>query len=259
MRWRTTSGDISMAARCWRALTRGPIELPLVAPTQARGLGKRRGGSRAHRRHAVLRAPGTTRPFRTGTRRTGRAIHRVNSHRYPVCRIIDRGRAVETGPRPDRRTSLPTIRSRRFDCSSLSAAASSGSPNTTPPTKRWRRLWSISRNHPDAEQLVSPAGAPAATDAAPLPRQAHPATRGTPELRAEMDRDGNWPPADRVKLLIEAAYAANLDARDAQAAVDIRQRPISHFGSWARVTSSRSRPRAPAAQPCGEPTDTTSR
>ena len=32
------------------------------------------------------------------------------------------------------------------------------------------------------------------------------------ELRAEMDRDGNWSPADRVRLLIEAAYAANLDA-----------------------------------------------
>jgi serine/threonine-protein kinase len=41
-------------------------------------------------------------------------------------------------------------------------------------------------------------------------------------LRLEMDRDGNWPPADRVKLLIEAAYAANLDARDEQAAVDIQ-------------------------------------
>ena len=37
-----------------------------------------------------------------------------------------------------------------------------------------------------------------------------------------MDRDGNWSPADRVKLLIEAAYAANLDARDEQAAVDIQ-------------------------------------
>ena len=43
-----------------------------------------------------------------------------------------------------------------------------------------------------------------------------------PELRSEMDRDGNWSPADRVKLLIEAAYAANLDAKDEQAAVDIQ-------------------------------------
>jgi serine/threonine protein kinase len=42
------------------------------------------------------------------------------------------------------------------------------------------------------------------------------------ELRSEMDRDGNWSPADRVKLLIEAAYAANLDARDEQAVVDIQ-------------------------------------
>ncbi len=43
-----------------------------------------------------------------------------------------------------------------------------------------------------------------------------------PELRAEMERDGSWPPAERVQLLIEAAYAENLDARDAQAAVDIQ-------------------------------------
>ena len=42
------------------------------------------------------------------------------------------------------------------------------------------------------------------------------------ELRADMDRDGNWSPADRVRLLIEAAYAANLDANDAQAAVDMQ-------------------------------------
>ncbi len=42
------------------------------------------------------------------------------------------------------------------------------------------------------------------------------------ELRAEMDR-GDWPAADRVRLLIEAAYAANLDARDDQAAVDIQK------------------------------------
>jgi tetratricopeptide (TPR) repeat protein len=42
------------------------------------------------------------------------------------------------------------------------------------------------------------------------------------ELRSEMDRDGDWPPADRVSLLIEAAYAANLDANDAQAAADIQ-------------------------------------
>jgi len=42
------------------------------------------------------------------------------------------------------------------------------------------------------------------------------------ELRSEMDRDGNWSSADRVKLLIESAYAANLDARDAEAAVDIQ-------------------------------------
>jgi len=43
-----------------------------------------------------------------------------------------------------------------------------------------------------------------------------------PALRSEMDRDGNWSSADRVKLLIEAAYAANVDARDAQAAIDIQ-------------------------------------
>jgi serine/threonine-protein kinase len=42
------------------------------------------------------------------------------------------------------------------------------------------------------------------------------------ELRSEMDRDGHWSSADRVRLLIEAAYAANLDARDEQAAVDIQ-------------------------------------
>jgi eukaryotic-like serine/threonine-protein kinase len=42
------------------------------------------------------------------------------------------------------------------------------------------------------------------------------------ELRSEMDRDGNWSSADRVKLLIEAAFAANLDARDEQAAVDLQ-------------------------------------
>jgi eukaryotic-like serine/threonine-protein kinase len=42
------------------------------------------------------------------------------------------------------------------------------------------------------------------------------------ELRSEMDRDGNWSSADRVKLLIEAAFAANLDASDEQAAVDIQ-------------------------------------
>jgi serine/threonine protein kinase len=41
------------------------------------------------------------------------------------------------------------------------------------------------------------------------------------ELRAEMER-GGWPPADRVRFLIEAAYAANLDANDDQAAVDIQ-------------------------------------
>jgi serine/threonine protein kinase len=40
-------------------------------------------------------------------------------------------------------------------------------------------------------------------------------------LRAEMEH-GDWPPADRVRFLIEAAYAANLDARDDQAAVDIQ-------------------------------------
>ncbi|MBC8026082.1 MAG: serine/threonine protein kinase, partial [Steroidobacteraceae bacterium] len=43
-----------------------------------------------------------------------------------------------------------------------------------------------------------------------------------PELRSEMERDGDWSAADRVKLLIEAAYAANLDARNKQAAVDIQ-------------------------------------
>jgi serine/threonine protein kinase/tetratricopeptide (TPR) repeat protein len=43
-----------------------------------------------------------------------------------------------------------------------------------------------------------------------------------PKLRSEMERDGNWSSADRVKLLIEAAYAANLDARDEQAAADIQ-------------------------------------
>ncbi|HYJ42629.1 MAG TPA: serine/threonine-protein kinase [Steroidobacteraceae bacterium] len=43
-----------------------------------------------------------------------------------------------------------------------------------------------------------------------------------PALRSEMDRDGNWSPADRVKLLIEAAYSANLDALDERAAVDIQ-------------------------------------
>ena len=37
-----------------------------------------------------------------------------------------------------------------------------------------------------------------------------------------MDRDGNWAPADRVRLLIEAAYVANLDANDAQAALDMQ-------------------------------------
>ena len=42
------------------------------------------------------------------------------------------------------------------------------------------------------------------------------------ELRSDMERDGSWPPADRVRLLIEAAFAANLDANDAQAAVDIQ-------------------------------------
>jgi len=42
------------------------------------------------------------------------------------------------------------------------------------------------------------------------------------ELRADMDRDRNWPPADRVRLLIEAAFAANLDANDDQAAVDMQ-------------------------------------
>jgi serine/threonine protein kinase len=42
------------------------------------------------------------------------------------------------------------------------------------------------------------------------------------ELRAEMIRDGDWPAADRVKLLIEAAYAANLDASDDQAVIDIQ-------------------------------------
>ena len=77
--------------------------VPLDASTQARCLGKRRSGSRARRRHAVLHAPGTTRPFRRGTRRTGRAIHCVNSHRYSVCRITDRRRTAEAGPRPNRR------------------------------------------------------------------------------------------------------------------------------------------------------------
>ncbi len=43
-----------------------------------------------------------------------------------------------------------------------------------------------------------------------------------PELRSEMERDGDWSAADRVKLLIEAAYVANLDARDEQAAADIQ-------------------------------------
>jgi serine/threonine protein kinase/tetratricopeptide (TPR) repeat protein len=43
-----------------------------------------------------------------------------------------------------------------------------------------------------------------------------------PRLRADMERDGDWSPADRVKLLIEAAYAANLDAKDDQAVVDLQ-------------------------------------
>ena len=43
-----------------------------------------------------------------------------------------------------------------------------------------------------------------------------------PELRSEMEREGDWPPADRVKLLIESAYANNVDARDDQAARDIQ-------------------------------------
>ena len=67
------------------------------------------------------------------------------------------------------------------------------------------------------------------------------------ELRAEMDRDGNWSPADRVRLLIEAAYAANLDANDDQAAVDIEAAADLALARWAHVTSSRSTPPAPAA------------
>jgi serine/threonine-protein kinase len=43
-----------------------------------------------------------------------------------------------------------------------------------------------------------------------------------PALRSEMDRNGNWSAADRVRLLIEAALSANLYAADEQAVVDIQ-------------------------------------
>ncbi len=41
-------------------------------------------------------------------------------------------------------------------------------------------------------------------------------------IQVEMDRDGAWPPEDRVRFLIESAFAKNLDARDDEAAVDIQ-------------------------------------
>jgi serine/threonine protein kinase/tetratricopeptide (TPR) repeat protein len=41
-------------------------------------------------------------------------------------------------------------------------------------------------------------------------------------LQSEMERDGAWPPEDRIRFLIESSYANNLDARDDQAAVDIQ-------------------------------------
>jgi eukaryotic-like serine/threonine-protein kinase len=43
-----------------------------------------------------------------------------------------------------------------------------------------------------------------------------------PGLRSEMERDGTWPAEHRVRLLIEAAFANNLDARDDQAAADVQ-------------------------------------
>lgn len=43
-----------------------------------------------------------------------------------------------------------------------------------------------------------------------------------PALQSEMERGGDWPAEDRVRFLIESAYAKNLDARDDEAAVDIQ-------------------------------------
>jgi eukaryotic-like serine/threonine-protein kinase len=81
---------------------------------------------------------------------------------------------------------------------------------------------SISRNHPGAEDSYFRQARVQQLTLHRLRGRLVQLREELHELRSEMDRDGDWSPADRVRLLREAAYTANMDSRDEQAAIDIQ-------------------------------------
>ena len=189
---------------------------------QARRLGECRGGRRARWRHAVFRAPGTTRPRpnRNAREQVEQFIASVltdtgSAESLTAVGLLSQARARiddEFADQPATQVRLLLIVSRSLIGFSEYDAAD----------EALDAALTISRSHPGA------------TDSyfrqARLQRLMLHRYRGRlvqsrdelRELRADMDRDGNWAPADRVRLLIEAAFAANLDANDAQAAVDMQ-------------------------------------
>ena len=222
MRWRTTSVDFSMATRCWRAPTRGPTERPaflrrhkLAVSASAAVAVALVGATLYSVRQAQLARSEELRAQQVEQFITSILTDTQSAESLTAEGLLKQARAridVEFADHPLTQIRLLLIVSRSLIGFSEYDAAD----------EALEAALVLSRNHPGASNSY--------LRQARLQRLMLHRFRGRlvqlreelGELRAEMDRDGNWPPADRVKLLIEAAYAANLDASDDQAAADIQ-------------------------------------